>query len=109
MPYVVVISTFPSNKSRKVAETYLEVHKKYGIDRNLEKPIFQGAIKSSEDGITTLGITETKPGKMDEYLVRLQDSMVMYHEIEGYKYKIEVWYSVVEAMGMLGMKAPEFK
>jgi hypothetical protein len=40
--------------------------------------------------------------------VRLQDSLVMYHDIEGYKYKIEVWYSVVEALGMLGMKAPEF-
>ncbi|MFX1443994.1 MAG: hypothetical protein ACFFHV_11310 [Promethearchaeota archaeon] len=102
-------STFPANKSREVAKTYLEVVKKYPIDRNLEKPIFQGAIRSDEGGITTVGITEPKPEKMDEYLVRLQDSMVMYHDIDGFKYKIEVWYSVVEAMGMLGMKAPEFE
>ena len=108
MPYVMTTSTFPANKSSEVAKTYLEINKKYGIDRNLEKPIFQGAIRSNEDGITTVGLTEPKPGKMDEYLVRLQDSMVMYHDIEGFKYKIEVWYSVVEAMGMLGMKAPEF-
>ena len=108
MPYVMTTTTFPANKSREVAKTYLEVTKKFPVDRTLEKQIFQGAIRSNEDGITTVGITEPKPGKMDEYLVRLQDSMVMYHDIEGLKYKIEVWYSVVEAMGMLGMKAPEF-
>ena len=108
MPYVMVTSTFPANKSREVAKTYLEVVKKYPVDKTLEKQIFQGAIRSNEDGITTVGITEPKPGKMDEFMVRLQESMVMYHNIEGLKYKIEVWYSVVEAMGMLGMKAPEF-
>ena len=74
----------------------------------VEKPIFQVAIKSGDEGIMTIGISEPKPRKMSEFLVRLQDSLVMYHDIEGYKYKIEVWYSVVEALGMLGMKAPDF-
>lgn len=107
MPYVMTTTTFPANKSREVAKTYLEVMKKYPPDKTLEKQIFQGAIQSNDNGITTVGITEPKPGKMSEFLVRLQNSMVMYHDIEGYKYKIEVWYSVVEGLGMLGMKAPE--
>jgi len=107
MPYVMTTSTFPANKSREVAKAYLEVMKKYPPDKNLEKPIFQGAIQSNDNGITTVGITEPKPGKMSEFLIRLQNSMVMYHDIEGHKYKIEVWYSIVEALGMLGMKAPE--
>jgi len=108
MPYVMITTTFPTTKAREVAKVYLEVNKKYPTDKTLEKPIFQGAIKSGDEGIMTIGITEPKPGKMSEFLVRLQDSLVMYHDIEGYKYKIEVWYSVVEALGMLGMKAPEF-
>ena len=101
-------STFPATKAREVAKAYLEVNKRYPPDKSLEQPIFQGAIKSSGEGIMTIGLSEPKPGKMSEFLVRLQDSMVMYHDIEGYKYKIEVRYSVIEALGMLGMKAPEF-
>jgi hypothetical protein len=108
LPYIVLTSTFPATKAREVAKIYLEVNKIYPTDKTLEKQIFQGAIKSSEQGITTIGISEPKPGKMSELLVRLQNSMVMYHDIEGYKYTIEVWYNVVEALGMLGMKAPEF-
>ena len=108
MPYIILTSTFPATKAKEVAKVYLEVTKKYPPDKTLEKQIFQGAIKSGEEGIMTIGISEPKPGKMSEFLVRLQNSQVMYHDIEGLKYKIEVWYNIVEALGMLGMKAPEF-
>lgn len=108
MPYVMLTSTFPTTKAREVAKVYLEVNKKYPYDKTLYKQTFRGAIKSGDEGIMTIGISEPLPGKMSEYIVRLQDSLVMYHDIEGYKYKIEVWYSLVEALGMIGMKAPEF-
>lgn len=108
MSYVMPTSTFPATKARVVVKVYLEVNKKHPIDKTLEKPIFQGAIKSGDEGIMTIGNSELKPRKMSEFLVRLRDSLVMYHNIEGHKYKIEVWYSVIEALGMLGMKTLEF-
>ena len=54
-----------------------------------------------------MGITQVKEGKFDEAIIRTQNDMVPYHDIEGYEYKIEVYFNLVEAMGMVGLKAPE--
>jgi len=35
------------------------------------------------------------------------ESMVPYQRIEGFKYKIEVRLKITEALGMIGLKAPE--
>ena len=107
MVYIIITNKFPATKAKEVGKTYLEQFKKYPPDKSLETQVFRGAIKSDEDGITTIGITEPKEGKMKEFLRRLADGMAMYHDIEGFKYKIEVWYNVFEAMEVLGMKAPE--
>ena len=50
---------------------------------------------------------DVKEGKLGESLLRQQNILVMYHNIEGHRYKIDVWWNPAEALAMVGMKAPE--
>jgi len=106
MPYYVITSWFPTNKAVEVANRYLEERKKYPRDRSLGKIVVE-AIKPSENGIMTIGIMDVKEGKLEEAILRQQNIQVMYHKIEGYRYKIDVWWNPAEALAMIGMKAPE--
>ncbi len=106
MPYIVIRSWFPSYKASEVAKTYIEERKKYPRDRTLGKIVAE-AVRSEEDGIMSMGIMEVKEGKLEEALNRRQNIEVLYHDIEGYKYKLSVWWTAVEALAMIGMKAPE--
>jgi hypothetical protein len=107
MPYIVVTSRFPLNKATEAAEKYIEERKKFPRDRSLVKEVVPNAIKADNGKIRSLYIAEVKEGKLDEALTLQQNAMVLYHDIEGYEYTIEVCFNVVEAMGMIGMKAPE--
>ena len=107
MPFIVVTVWFPLNKGTEAAEKYLEVRKEFPTDRSLIKEVLQGAIKVKRDMIKSFSVSEVKPGKLDEALARQQNSMIPFHDIEGYEYNIEVYFSYPEAFGMIGMKAPE--
>ena len=94
MPYIIVTTRFPLNKAKEVAQKYIEERQKNPPDRSLGKEILQGAIMADGDKIKTIGITEVKEGKGDEALIKTQDGMVAYHVIEGYEYKIEIFFSL---------------
>jgi len=106
MPYIVITNWFPSNKAMEAAEKYLEERKKYPRDRSLGKMVVE-ALKSDERGIVGFSVINVKEGKLEESLLREQNIQVMYHDIEGYRYKIDVWWNITEALAMVGMKAPE--
>ncbi|MFX0072925.1 MAG: hypothetical protein ACFFAO_17750 [Candidatus Hermodarchaeota archaeon] len=107
MPYIVVTARFPLNKGTEAAEIYIEERKAFPPDRSLIKELVPNAIKVDNDKIRSLYIAEVKDGKLNEALTRQQNAMIMYHDIEGYEYTIDVCFTVVEAMGMIGMKPPE--
>jgi len=108
MPYVLVTSTFPLNKTNEAAKLYVETLKEFRkAQRPLTKEIIPNAVKSTEDGIESLGVHDVKEGKLEEFLLLQQKYMVKYHGIEGYKYTIEVRFKATEAMEMIGMKMPE--
>lgn len=107
MPYIIVTSWFPLNKGNEVAEKYIEERKKFPPDKSLVKEVVQNAIRVERDKAKSIYIAEVKEGKLDEALTRQQNAMIMYHEIEGYEYTIEIFFNIVEAMGMIGMKAPQ--
>jgi hypothetical protein len=107
MPYIVLTARFPLNKATEVAEKYIEERKSFPPDRSLVKELVPNAIKVDKDKIKSIYIAEVKEGKLNEALIRQQNAMIMYHDIEGYEYTIDFYFNVVEAMGMIGMKAPE--
>ena len=107
IPYIIVTARFPLNKGTEAAEIYLEERKAFPPDRSLVKELVPNAIKVDKDKIRSIYIAEVKEGKLNEALTRQQNAMILYHDLEGYEYTIEVCFTVVEAMGMIGMKAPE--
>ena len=107
IPYIVVTTWFPLNKGTEVAEKYIEVRKDFPPDKSLAKEILQGALRAERNKIKTIGISEVKEGKLDEALIRQANAAIPFHDIEGYEYKIEVFFNIVEAMGLIGMTAPE--
>ena len=106
MPYVIIKIWFPPQKSEEVAKVYMEELKKYPPDRSLGKSL-STAIRPTENGIVSIETFQVKEGKLEETLNHYQNVQVMYHNIEGFKYEINVWRTAVEAMAMLGLKIPE--
>ena len=106
MPYFVVKARFPRTKGNEVAKIFIEERKKYPFDRSLGKEAVM-AIQSDDKGVLTIGVMEVKEGKLEELLARENNISMMYLDIEGYSRWVETWMTVVEALGLLGLKATE--
>ena len=106
MVYYVVTNWFPGSSADEVAKVYLEERKKYPRDKSLLKVVAE-CIRSDERGIKTMGVSEVKEGRLQEALNRQQEILTMYRNIAGYTSTLEVWWNPAEALGMIGMKAPE--
>ncbi len=108
MPYVFVYTMFPPHKTKEIAQMYVETTKDFNsAARGLTKMVIQNAVKSTENGIESISVHDVKEGNLEKFLNVQTNYMVNYHDIEGFRYKIEVRNKVTEAMEMLGMKAPE--
>jgi hypothetical protein len=108
MSYIVTTSIFPTEKGSKVADMYLEAIMKYPPDENLAVELVPAAVKSTHEGIKTLGIAEVKEGKLEDALNRTVNMMVMFQSIPGYRYSTDIYYKIDEALALIGMKLPEF-
>jgi len=107
MPYIVTHSWYPTHKIPEVAKRYLKVMEKFPPDETLSKEIVPASVKATERGIASIGISLVKEGKLEEALRRTTQSMVMYHDIEGYEFSIEVHNTVSEALAFIGMSTSE--
>lgn len=106
MPNILIKTWFPPHKADEVANVYMEELKSHRPDRTLGKSLTT-SIKSNQNGIVSLEIFEVKEGKLEDALTHYHDVQIMYHNIEGFRYEIEVWRTPVEALALLGMKPPE--
>ena len=98
---------FPVASSAKVGKKYVEVLKKFPVDRSIEKLILPTAIKTTHNGWKAISITEVKDGKFKEYMKRFYRNVLGYLEIEGYKVDFEVFMSGAEALPLVGLEIPE--
>ena len=103
MPYIVVKSRYPTHKVPEVAKRYLEMVEKFPQDKTLSEAVVPSSIKATEQGIEVMGISLVKEGKLEEALSRTTQMMVMYHDIEGYEYSVEVQNTVWEGLEFIGM------
>lgn len=108
MPYMFTYNIFPPDQAESISKIYLkEIKEARAALRTLGKEVIPNAVKATMDGMSVIGIWDVKEGKLDEILKVQQKLLLKYHEIEGYKYRIEVRFKVTEALEMLGMKVPE--
>lgn len=108
MPYVFTHSLFPAEKSTEIAKIYIDEIKKWRPQfKETGKEIIPNAVKSTVDGMEVIGVYDIKEGKLEDFLLLQQKAMVAYHKIAGFRYKIETWFKVTEALEMIGLKAPE--
>ncbi len=106
---VLILSTtrFPVSKAKEVSERFLEVTKKFPSDRALEKQILRLAGRITGDEIEVISVTEVKEGKYDEYLELTTKLQLMYADIEGIKFKVDLFLSGVKALALIGLEMPE--
>ena len=102
---VIVMTTtyFPVATSAQVGKKYLEVLKKFPLDKSIEKSILPTAIRITHNGIKAISISEIKDGKFKEYMKGFYQHIIEYFSIEGYKVDFEVFLSATEALSLIGL------
>ena len=106
MPYIVVKSQWPVEKTTEVVNKAFEIASKFPQDPNSET-IISNCVKASDEGIVNLNIVEVKKGKFDEAFMRATKYWLEYHSIQGFKYSVEAWMTQIEAFSAIGRKPPE--
>jgi hypothetical protein len=103
MPYIITTSLYPSDKVPEVAKRYMDAITKYPPDDNLGTLVVPAAVKTTLDGVRTIGIIEVKKGKFEDAMTRVMAMMSMFISIQGFEYTIESYSTVEEAMKVIGM------
>lgn len=107
MVLMMVTSYFPPDKAGEVAKSYLESLKKYPPDASIAKTLTVG-VRATKDGYIVIGIADIVKGKYEEALLRAVQSAQEFNAgIEGFRYEIESFMDITEAMPIVGMEAPE--
>ncbi len=108
MPIVVINSQWPHSASEEIGKAYIEVMKKYPVDKSLYKPTLSACVKATQEGFKGLAIDDVKEGKLQETLDLVYRRMLMFGNlVKSLKYEIDVYMSGTEAMPMVGLKMPE--
>ena len=106
---VLVLSTtrFPVSKAKEVSKKYIEVAKEFPPDKTLAKDILQLAARITGNEVESIGLSEVKEGKYEEFLKRSMMLQLEFADIEGIKFKNEIYLSGVTAFPMVGLEMPE--
>jgi len=104
--YLIVEVWYPSKCAVAVGQKYLKVREKYPPDRKLAQDVMS-AFNAVKEGIHGITAWEVKEGKIAEFLKRTAEAMLMYGEIEGFRYSIDTYLSGTECMPMIGLEVPE--
>ena len=106
---VLVLSTtrFPISKAKEVTKKYIEVSKEFPPDKSIAKDILRLAARVTGNEIESIGLSEVKEGKYEEFLKRTMMLQLKYADIEGIKFKNEIFLSGVAAFPMVGLEMPE--
>ena len=102
-----ITSWIPFGKEKEVGQKYIDITKKYPMDRSLEKNLVPLAVRATKKGYKVFSVTEVKKGKYEEMIKRISEMQLAYGDIKGFKYKVETFLSGVDAMPMIGLMMPD--
>ena len=104
MPLIMVTTWYPPHKATEAAKKFLEVMKKFP-QQSFEKK-WLGGVKSDEDGIKTVWLTEIERGKLEEAFSLTAKRETEYLGIDGFGFKIEILVTFEDAMPLIGLEMP---
>ena len=107
MVYIIVVLTYPPHLADEIGKTYIEVMGKVPDDRSISKPVVRAAVEATMEGMKVTAIYDVKAGKIKEALDLATNRMLIFAKIKGLRYSLNTAYDATEAMGLLGMTAPE--
>ena len=108
MVLIVTQTWYPVSQAENAGKAYLEVMKKFPIDRSLLKPILKSGIKVEKNGIHAIAVSSVKEGKVKEAMdIVAKRLIVMSKGIEGFKTSMDAYYDLIEALPIVGLSAPE--
>ncbi len=97
MPYVVSFTWYPPSLANTVAQRYLETLQKYPIISSIKR-IVPAAVSSTKEGIEVFIVDEVKREDLGDVLDYAGKFMVEFYEIEGFRYEINVYSTISEAL-----------
>lgn len=104
--YIVTEHWWPPGKSEEVGKLYLEAMQKAPDDRSISKPVIQSAVWAVQAGMHSITVYSVQPGKVKEAMDIASNRLLILAAIEGFRYQINIAYDLVEAMPLIGLKAP---
>jgi len=101
--YLIVSEVYPNDVAKELANLYVKALTKYPHNDSLAVPIVPVAVRTTLQGIECLSIYEVKKGKADEAIHYVSTRLAMYHEIKGYRWTINLYLNLEEALTLIGM------
>lgn len=96
MVYVVITSWWPLSKMQEVTDVYNKQLQELGTPDFLKSAQLWG--KPSKKGAKAVTFNEIEEGKLEEALQHLGNFMSGFVSVEGYTYKLDLWYSQAEML-----------
>ncbi|MFX0058630.1 MAG: hypothetical protein ACFE85_09280 [Candidatus Hodarchaeota archaeon] len=106
MPYIIGTMWYPSHKQGDAVKTYLKIRDKYPADESLYEQRC-APVMTTEKGIKLMSVWDVKAGKLEQALNRTSKFYYEFINVEGLEYKVEVWMTFEEAIGVAGIDIPE--
>ena len=105
--YLVTEQWWPPGKSEEVGKTFIEAFQQFPEDRSISKPIVQSAVWPSDQLMHSISVYSIQPGKVKEAMDIAYNRLLLFaKEIDGWRYEINIAYDSVDAMSLIGLKAP---
>lgn len=105
--YLVTEQWWPPGKSEEVGKTFVEAFQQFPEDRSISKPIIQSAVWPSDQMMHSISVYSIQQGKVKEAMDIAYNRLLLFAKaIEEWRYEINIAYDAVDAMALIGLKAP---
>ena len=106
MPYIVTTVNYPSDKNNEVIKVFFDALQKHPPNPKFGEIVVQASPKRTLKGIKGMNIIKVKQGKLEDALALAEKQAAMFLDVQGYESEIEVWNTMEEALGNLGIEPP---
>lgn len=101
--HVMIKAEMPPDKSVEAGKAYVSFLSK-GLPKGVR--LLETYVIATKQGIESYTIYRIKDENFVQAYKELQESYVVFHNIVGYRYKIDIVLTTAEAFPMVGLKPP---
>ena len=106
MPIIMTTAWYPMTQRMEVAKKAIEAAKKFPPDETIAKNLAIGYMRGKH-GVKVVIMTEVMEGKLTEALERVNETITLYNDIEGFEVRNDLMATALEAWASINMKMPE--